>query len=331
MNRQVPLRRAGVDRAHGHGVGRAGAHDRRARLLHAVHARPLRRHCARADGRAAVRGRRHHDAAHRDARARQRLQAPGRGRQGSRHPRRAVRRPARVRARRRVDDRRLRSTRHAVRPPRRSHRAPGRSARGREGRVGRRRVRLRRRALHDHRVRRAAEAAAAAASADPRRAAAARRCCGSRGARPTSSASTPSSAPARSAPKQHATRSATRPRARSGGCAKARGSGSTSSSCRSATSWPRSPTTPQALAEAMAPAFGVDPSEALSSGGVLAGTVDEVCDTLRAPPGGVGRLVRRVRRRQLRAVRAGRGPPRRDLRRRARALFSSPTRTWLSW
>ena len=36
----------------------------------------------------------------------------------------------------------------------------------------------------------------------------------------------------------------------------------------------------QSLAEAMAPAFGVDPSEALSSGGVLAGSVDEVCDTL---------------------------------------------------
>ena len=38
----------------------------------------------------------------------------------------------------------------------------------------------------------------------------------------------------------------------------------------------------QALAEAMAPAFGVDPAEALSSGGVLAGTVDEVCETLVA-------------------------------------------------
>ena len=36
----------------------------------------------------------------------------------------------------------------------------------------------------------------------------------------------------------------------------------------------------QGLAEAMAPAFGVEPSEALSSGAVLAGTVDEVCDTL---------------------------------------------------
>ena len=38
----------------------------------------------------------------------------------------------------------------------------------------------------------------------------------------------------------------------------------------------------QGLAEAMAPAFGVEPAEALSSGAVLAGTVDEVCDTLLA-------------------------------------------------
>ena len=38
----------------------------------------------------------------------------------------------------------------------------------------------------------------------------------------------------------------------------------------------------QALAEAMAPAFGVDPGEALDSGGVLAGSVDQVCDTLVA-------------------------------------------------
>jgi len=38
----------------------------------------------------------------------------------------------------------------------------------------------------------------------------------------------------------------------------------------------------QGMAEAMAPAFGVDPREALASGAVLAGTVDEVCDTLIA-------------------------------------------------
>ena len=39
---------------------------------------------------------------------------------------------------------------------------------------------------------------------------------------------------------------------------------------------------PQALADAMAPAFGVEPNEALESGAVLAGTVDQVCDTLVA-------------------------------------------------
>jgi probable F420-dependent oxidoreductase len=36
----------------------------------------------------------------------------------------------------------------------------------------------------------------------------------------------------------------------------------------------------RALAEAMAPGFGVTPDEALASGAVLAGSVDEVCDTL---------------------------------------------------
>ena len=85
------------------------------------------------------------------------------------------------------------------------------------------------------------------------------------------------------------------------------------SSSRSATSWPRSPTTPQALAEALAPAFGVDADEALASGGVLAGTVDEVCDTLvrRREEWGVSYVV--FGDDQLRAVRAGGGPPRRDL------------------
>jgi probable F420-dependent oxidoreductase len=39
---------------------------------------------------------------------------------------------------------------------------------------------------------------------------------------------------------------------------------------------------PQALADAMAPAFGVSPDEALGSGSVLAGSVDQVCDTLIA-------------------------------------------------
>ena len=34
------------------------------------------------------------------------------------------------------------------------------------------------------------------------------------------------------------------------------------------------------FAEMLAPGFGVDPDEALGSGTVLVGTVDEVCDTL---------------------------------------------------
>jgi probable F420-dependent oxidoreductase len=39
---------------------------------------------------------------------------------------------------------------------------------------------------------------------------------------------------------------------------------------------------PRGLAEAMAPGFGVSPDQALTSGAVLAGSVDEVCDTLVA-------------------------------------------------
>ena len=39
---------------------------------------------------------------------------------------------------------------------------------------------------------------------------------------------------------------------------------------------------PRALAEALAPAFDITPEDALTSGSVLAGSVDEVCDTLVA-------------------------------------------------
>jgi probable F420-dependent oxidoreductase len=38
----------------------------------------------------------------------------------------------------------------------------------------------------------------------------------------------------------------------------------------------------RAMADALAPAFGVDPDDALTSGTVLVGSVDEVCDTLLA-------------------------------------------------
>jgi probable F420-dependent oxidoreductase len=49
----------------------------------------------------------------------------------------------------------------------------------------------------------------------------------------------------------------------------------------------------RSLAETMAPAFGVSPEEALSSGAVLAGSVDEVCDSLvrRREEWGVSYLV----------------------------------------
>ena len=95
--------------------------------------------------------------------------------------------------------------------------------------------------------------------------------------------------------------SATRPLRSSSGSARARASASTTSSCRSATSSPRSPTTPAGFAEAMAPRVRRrPPTRRSASGAVLAGTVDEICDTLVAPPRGVGRVLRRDRRRHLR-------------------------------
>ena len=106
------------------GLARACPTGRSARLLHALHARSLRGHGARADGRDLGRGRGHRHAAHRHARARQRLQASGGRRQGSGDARRAVRGPARVRHRRRLDDRRLHRARSPVRLPSHPDRAP---------------------------------------------------------------------------------------------------------------------------------------------------------------------------------------------------------------
>ena len=67
-----------------------------------------------------------------------------------------------------------------------------------QGGDGRRAVLVRRRALHDHRLRRPAQAGAAAAPADPHRRRRARGCCRSPPARPTSSASTATWRPASS-------------------------------------------------------------------------------------------------------------------------------------
>ncbi len=64
---------------------------------------------------------------------------------------------------------------------------------------------------------------------------------------------------------------------------------------------------------------------------VLAGSVDEVCDTLvaRREEWGVSYVV--FGDDQYEAVRPGGGPPRRDLRRDGPRYSRQPTRTWLSW
>ena len=64
---------------------------------------------------------------------RQRLQAPGDPRQGSRDDRPALRRPARARHRRRLDEDRLRRARPAVRPARGARRPVRRGAAGHQG------------------------------------------------------------------------------------------------------------------------------------------------------------------------------------------------------
>ena len=202
----------------------------------------------------------------------------------------------------------------------------------RKGAWGEGAVRLRRRPLPDHRVRRAAEAAPATAAADRRRWRWAEGAAPRRDARPTSSASTRSSAPVRSAPRRRATRSATRPGARSSGSAKGAGERFDDLELQIRYFVAAITDDAQALAEAMAPGVRrVDPSEALTSGGVLAGSVDEVCDTLvrRREEWGVSYVV--FGDDTVRAVRPGRGPPRRHLSPTASALSSSPTRTWLSW
>ena len=98
--------------------------------------------------------------------------------------------------------------------------------------------------------------------------------------RPTSSASTRTCAPARSAPTSRATAAKTSCCRRSTGSVKARGTASTTSSSRCATSLTAITDDARGLAEQLAPLFGITADEALASSVVLAGTVDEVCDTL---------------------------------------------------
>ena len=170
-----------------------------------VHARPLRRG-ARAAARDRDGGRAHDDVAHRLARVRQRLQAPGDPGQGSGDDRPALRRPLRARHRRGLDEDRLRRARAPVRPARGARRPVRGGAARHQAVLHRRAVQHARRALPHHGLRVVADAGAEAGPADPdrrRRQARARR---SPGARPTSSASTRTCAPARSTRTRRATR-----------------------------------------------------------------------------------------------------------------------------
>ena len=166
---EVPLRRPAAHRRRRRRPGpRRPARPRTSATRTALLPRPLRRPArpgARPDGRR----RRHHHAAGRHARVRQRLQAPGRAGQGVRHARRPVGRSARARHRRRLDEERLRPVGHPDGPAEGAGRPDGGGHRGPQGRLRRRPARLRRRALHDHRVRRPAEAGAEAAPAVPHR------------------------------------------------------------------------------------------------------------------------------------------------------------------
>ena len=191
---QVPLRRAWRRaRVRRTEFARAGPQGRGARLLDAVHARPLRR---------PRRSRRW-------SRSRSRPRPPttlrvgmlvlgndykhpvGR-RQGSGDARPAVRRPARARHRRGLDDRRLRAGRaSATTGPACASTRLAEAIAVMKGAVGRRAVHFARRALHDHRLRRRCRSRCSSRTRRSSSAAAAARCCGSPGGRPTSSGINP--------------------------------------------------------------------------------------------------------------------------------------------
>ena len=100
---------------------------------------------------------------------RQRLQAPGGAGQGAGHDRRALGRSARGGHRRRLDEERLRPVRHPDGPARRAGVAHGGGHRRPQGLLRAGSAHLRRRALHDHRLRRPAEAHPVAAAVPHRR------------------------------------------------------------------------------------------------------------------------------------------------------------------
>ena len=137
------------------------------------------------------------------------------------------------------------------------------------------------RALPHHRLRVVPEAGAGAGPADPRSAAAASACCRSRRARPTSSASTRTSAPARSAlDAARATRCRSRPTARSSGCATRPGARFDDIEIQMRFFVCNVTDDRMGLANALAPGFGVEPEEALESGAALVGSETEIIEQL---------------------------------------------------
>ena len=251
------------------------------RLLHAVHARPFRRHAARADARHRDGGGVHDDTARRRARLRQRLQAPRDPRQGDGDDRRAHRGALRARHRRRLDEGRLRSARPPVRLGRGADRAPRRGAPGDQGLLGRRRVQLqgrrttrsptttRSRSRCRSRGRRSSSVAAA-----PKVLRLAGREANIIGINPNLRAGAVTTDAAASASQRGDAEEAR------AGSARARVIASTTSSSRSATSSARSPTTSSASRPRSRPASTRTPEEVLGSGAALIGTVPEMIDEL---------------------------------------------------
>ena len=83
------------------------------------------------------------------------------------------------------------------------------------------------------------------------------------------------------APTRSRARSPARRWRRSGGFARARATGSTTSSSRSGTSSARSPTTPSASPRCVGGAYDIKPEDTLASGVALVGPVDQCIETLQ--------------------------------------------------
>ena len=265
----------------GRGVAGEGPQDRGARVLDVLHARPLHRHPARADGRR--------------SRWRPRRRPPCGSARSCSTTTTSTRRSSPRRRRRstccrtgrvelgigaRVDAGRLRRARPAVRLRRRAHRPARGGARSDQGLLRRRAVQLLGRRTTRSPTTTAIPKPVQQPLADPDRR---WRAQGADARRPRGRHRRHQPEPARRASSSSTrppTPSPSRPSGRSSGSRKARAIASTTSSSRSATSSPPSPTTGRRSPRPRRPRSGSRADEALGSGVALLGTVDEICDTL---------------------------------------------------